>query len=283
MTLAVWNAPVADAAVSGLASAADRDRWALRHLRPEACAAALLKEEVDGALVPTTMALQGAEGFDVIPGVAVSSWKYPFARILLREGLRGSEVPTLACDQRAVLEQFAARVVLREHYSIDPELASYDAPTPGELLDGNESAVLLTSTDLSELPDPGRREDGGLVMDLGQEWFELAGYPMVWGLFVAREGGLSPEQTLALRDRLQASVEHRPAWAEQAQHPALAEFFREDLRLRYDDLAVASLTELKHYLFYESVLDDVPEFTFAPLPEEEEGRKERREEGAWGA
>ncbi|PSQ83578.1 MAG: hypothetical protein BRD44_03990 [Bacteroidetes bacterium QS_7_67_15] len=280
MTLAVWNAPVADAAVSGLASAADRDRWDLRHLRPEACAAAVLKEQVDVALVPTTMALQGAEGFDVIPGVAVSSWKYPFARILLREGLRGPGAPTLACDRRAVLEQFAARVALREHYSIDPELAPYDAPTPGQLLDGDESAALLTSTDLNALPDTGRREDGGLVMDLGQEWFELTGYPMVWGLFVACEDTLDPERTAALRDRLQASVEHRPAWVEQAQHPALEAFFREDLRLRYDDLVVASLTELKHYLFYESVLDDVPAFTFAPLPEEE-GKKEGRREKAW--
>jgi predicted solute-binding protein len=280
MTLAVWNAAVADAAVSGLASAADRDRWDLRHLRPEACAAAVLKEQVDVALVPTTMALQGAEGFDVIPGVAVSSWKYPFARILLREGLRGPGAPTLACDRRAVLEQFAARVALREHYSIDPELAPYDAPTPGQLLDGDESAALLTSTDLHALPDTGRREDGGLVMDLGQEWFELTGYPMVWGLFVAREDTLDPERTAALRDRLQASVEHRPAWVEQAQHPALEAFFREDLRLRYDDLVVASLTELKHYLFYESVLDDVPAFTFAPLPEEE--GKEGRREKAWG-
>jgi predicted solute-binding protein len=276
MTLAVWNAPVADAAVSGLASAADRDRWDLRHLRPEACAAAVLKEQVDVALVPTTMALQGAEGFDVIPGVAVSSWKYPFARVLLREGLRGPEAPGLACDRRAVLEQFAARVALREHYSIDPEPAPYDAPTPQQLLDGDEPAALLTSTDLNELPDPGRHGGGGLVMDLGQEWFELTGYPMVWGLFVTREDTLAPEQTVALRDRLQSSVEHRPAWVEQAQHPALEEFFREDLRLRYDDLAVAGLTELKHYLFYESVLDDVPDFTFAPLPEEEqEGEKER--------
>lgn len=266
MKLAIWNAPIAEAAVSGMA--AFDDAPALRRLRPEACAAALLKKQVDVALVPTTMALQGADGFDVVPGVALSSWKYPFARLVLKEGLGGSDLE-MACDRRAVQEQFVARTVLREHYQLAPEQVLYDAPTPKELLQGEENAALVTSTDLSALPDPGRLGGGGLVMDLGQEWFELAKYPMVWGLFVAREGTLDAEGTVALRDRLHAAEENRARWVEQAEHPALKEFFQEDLRLRYDDLVVASLTELKHYLFYSDVLGDIPDFSFAPLPEEE--------------
>lgn len=272
MTLAIWNAPMADAAVSRLA--ASEDAPMMRRLRPEACTAALLKEQVDVALVPTTMALQGADGFDVVPGVALSSWKYPFARLVLKEGL-GGEALQLACDRRAVQEKFMARVVLREHYQLETEEVLYDAPAPQELLRGEENAALLTSTDLEALPARGRLGGGGLVMDLGQEWFELAKYPMVWGLFVTREDTLDAETTVALRDRLHAAEEYRSRWAEQAEHPALKEFFQEDLRLRYDDLVVASLTELKHYLFYDDVLGDIPDLSFAPLPEEEE------EEGKW--
>lgn len=268
MKLATWDAPMAEAAVSTLAASGN----SLYRLRPEACAAALLEKQVDVALLPTTMALQGAEGFEVVPGVALSSWKYPFARIVLKEGLQGRTL-RLACDRRAVQEQFIARVILREHYQLEPEVVSYDAPAPQELLRGEEEAVLVTSTDLDALPGLGRLGGGGLVMDLGQEWFELAKYPMVWGLFVAREGTLEGEATAALRDRLQGAEEERARWVEGAEHAALKEFFREDLRLRFDDLVVASLTELKHYLFYDNVLSDIPDLSFASLPEEE-GAKE---------
>ena len=258
---------MAEAAVSGLTPAGSD--LEVHRLRPEACAAALLKQKVDVALVPTTMVLQGAEGFDVIPEVAVSSWKYPFARIVLKEGLESLDLQ-LACDRRAVQEQFVAKVVLREHYQLGAEQVLYDAPSPRELLRGEENAALVTATDLEALPDSGRLGGGGLVMDLGQEWFELAKYPMVWGLFVTREDALDAETTAALRDRLHAAEGNRSTWVEQAQHPVLKEFFQEDLRLRYDDLVVASLTELKHFLYYDSVLGDVPDLSFAPLPEEEE-------------
>jgi predicted solute-binding protein len=287
MKLAIWDAPMAEAAASGLTQAGDHqagDHQAgdqnaqVRRLRPEACAAALLKQQVDVALVPTTMVLQGAEGFDVIPDVAVSSWKYPFARVVLKEGLESREL-TLACDRRAVQEQFVATVALREHYQLGAEAVPYDAPDdPLDLLRGDENAALLTSTALGALPDLGRLGGGGLVMDLGQEWFELAKYPMVWGLFVTREDTLGADTTAALRDRLHAAEERRPDWVEQAEHPLLEEFFAEDLRLRFDDLAVASLTELKHYLFYDDVIGHVPDLSFAPLPEAEE---EERGEEQW--
>ena len=279
MKLAIWDAPMAEAAASGLA--APGSDIELQRRRPEECAAALLKKQADVALVPSTMVLQGAEGFDVIPEAAVSSWKYPFARVVLKEGLESLEL-TLACDRRAVQEQFVATVALREHYQLGAETVPYDAPAdPLDLLRGDENAALLTSTDLETLPDRGRLGGGGLVMDLGQEWFELAKYPMVWGLFVAREDTLGPETTAALRDQLHAAEERRADWVRQAGHPLLEEFFAEDLRLQFDDLVVASLTELKHYLFYDDVIGHVPDLSFAPLPEEEEKKKERGGESTW--
>lgn len=275
MKIAIWDTPIAEAAASGLAASAGGDTapatggLQLRRMRPEACAAALLKQQVDVALVPTTMVLQGASGFDVIPDVAVSSWKNPFARLVLKTGLK-AEDPALACDRRDVQEQFMARMILREHYQIDPDVVLYDAPSPRELLQGEEAAALLTAGDASTLPDLGRLGGGGLVMDLGQEWFELTKYPMIWGLFVVREGTLDPETTAALRDRLHAAEEHRPRWVREAQDPAVREFFAEELRLRHDDLTVAGLTELEHHLFYDGVLSDIPDLSFAELPDPEE-------------
>lgn len=81
MKLALWDTPPADFLASGLTSGAAEAPFEIRRMRPEGCTARLLEGAVDVALVPTTMALQGADGFDIVPEVALSSWKYPFARL----------------------------------------------------------------------------------------------------------------------------------------------------------------------------------------------------------
>ena len=272
MTLAIWDTSPAAFAVSGFTSGAVRspfDRIVQR--RPEVCAALLIGGEVDAALLPTVMVLQGAEGFDVVPGAALSTWKYPFARLVLKEGLRGP-IRSVACDARALQERYVTRIVLREHYGADPEMRPHPEPTSEALLAAEADAALLTGHSAPVL------HPEGLALDLGQEWFEMANYPMVWGLFATRRGTAGPALVQAMLDNVEAAEAHRPTWIQaQEPPPALHEFYREDLRLRYDDLVTASLTEFRRYLFYYDILDEVPNLHFVEAPEEED-----EEEGEWG-
>ena len=279
MTLAIWNTSPAAFAVSGFTSGAVRspfDRIVQR--RPEVCAALLVSGEVDAALLPTVMVLQGAEGFDVVPGAALSTWKYPFARLVLKEGLRGP-IRSVACDARALQERYVTRLVLREHYGADPEMRPQpEEPTTEALLAAEADAALLTGPSVPMLPAE-RLPSNGLALDLGQEWFEMANYPMAWGLFATRRGTAGPALVQALLDNVEAAEAHRATWIQaQEPPPALHAFYRKDLRLRYDDLVTASLTEFRRYLFYYDILDEVPNLHFVEAPEEEEDE----EEGAWG-
>ncbi len=261
--LALWNTPPADLLAAVLESEHVPAPFEVVRARPEACAALLLRGAVDVALVPTTMALQGADGFVFMPGVALSSWRYPYARLVLKRGL-GGEAVHVAYDRRAIQERHVARIVLREHYQTEATFVPREAEAPAALLEGEEEAALLAGPHV-----PALDLESGTALDLGQEWYELANYPMVWGLLAARKDREErPEAVQALVQVAEAAEQHRRTWlAQQQLAPPQRAFFADELRLRFDDLAIASLTELKQYLFYYDVLGEIPSLTLAEIPE----------------
>ena len=124
---------------------------------------------------------------------------------------------------------------------------------------------------------PRRAQPGGdqLALDLGQEWYELSNYPMVWGLFVARREAGRPEHVHLLRRAARQAEQQRGVWVRaQETTPALHEFFLDDLRVRFDDLVTASLTAFKDYLFFYDVLDEVPDLAFIEVPEDDASEEE---------
>lgn len=221
----------------------------------------LLQGGADVAYVPTLEVLKHVEDVDVMPGVALSAWNYPFARLVLRETL-GTPVRTLAVDPSALQEAFLAHLLLSEHYSSTPEIVPMTHPRV-DALDAYD-AVLLTGNDvpLVSTDHPS--------LDLGQEWYELVNYPMVWGLFVTRRGEAQPSWRRTLLDAVQTWEEQQALWLRAREMPeVLYDFFAEHVRFRFDDLAVASLTELRDYMFERRALDEVADLPIADLPDEE--------------
>lgn len=148
-----------------------------------------------------------------------------------------------------------------------PQFLPVDAEEPSWVLDIDADAALIVGDEV-----PYMRPES-YAMDLGQEWYELANYPMVWGFFAARKGEATPEMMLALRDAAAVAEQTRESAATDVS-PELHHFISDDLRTRFDDLAVASLTEYRQYLFYENVLTDVPDLDPVSFPELDEAEAE---------
>lgn len=267
MDLAIWNTPPAEFLVSGLTSGAVEHDLSIRQYRPEVCAARLVEGDVDVALLPTMLALQARDAVDVVPSVGLVSWGYPFARLAWTGGLHAFP-ETVAYDRRVAQERLVARVVLNEHYDIDPVFVPYEDATPQRLLAAKEDAALLTGPDVPTL------QVDTYTMDLGQQWYELTNYPMVWGLFVTRRGTLTEDIIETLIDGAMASDEHRDVWAKaQETSPSLHPFYRDSVRTGLDKLAIASLTAFRKYLFFYDATDDIPDVPFVfldDLSEEED-------------
>lgn len=264
MRLAIWHYPAAEFLVSGFTSGAVDSPFTVERHAPEECAARFVQGDVDVALLPTTMALQAYDDIDAIPTVGLVAWKYPYARLVWKGGLH--DFPkTIAYNRRHAQEHFVARVVLHEHYQQDPTFVAHDDMAPRDLLDAPEDAALLVGPDVPTL------QTDGFSMDLGREWYELTNYPMVWGLLVTRRGAADNAMIEAFVENAKAAEAHRDVWLQAQEMPAeFSTFYREDLRIRIDRLGIASLTELRSYLFYYDVMDEIPDVPFASIDEDEE-------------
>lgn len=268
MNLAIWDYPPAEFLASGFTSGAVQNPFQIKRYRPEECAALLIEDEVDVALLPTGLALQASNAIDVVPSVGLVSWAYPYARLVWSGGLH--DFPnTVAYDRRVAQERIVSRIILHEHYQIDPTFVPYEDHSPRELLETDEDASLLVGPRVPSF------QTEGFMMDVGREWYELTNYPMVWGLYVTKRDRATDEVIEALIASAEAAEENRDVWIQaQETTAALNEFYREDLRTALDKLAIASLTEFRKYLFYYDVTDDIPDLPLVHLEEDEEEEEE---------
>lgn len=264
MRLCIWDYPFTDFLVSGFTSGAVPSPFDIERCAPEECAARFVEGEADVALLPTMMALRAASDVDVIPSVGIVSWKYPFAKLVWKEGLQ--DLPeTIAVNRRNVQEKFLAQVIMHEHYGVDPEFVEYSEASHEMLRSANQDAALLVGTDVPTLPVE------SFSMDIGREWYELVNYPMVWGLLVTRRGEADPEVIKPFIAAAEAAEEKREDWIQAHDPPSeLTTFYEEELRIRIDKLAIASLTEFRTYLFYYNEFDEIPDVPFAYVDEDDE-------------
>lgn len=230
------------------------DRWE--------CQRRLSSGLADVALVATVGVLSEADDFDVYPDLAISSWCSDTARILLRNGL-GGKADTVACDVRYGQEAFLARIVLREHYGLTPAFLPVEDASAQRLLESQADAVLFAGEDIPREVSAGPL---AVELDLGQEWFEYTGYPMVWGLFVARRGE-SELRVLHLLRSVASDLAARLHDIEDLVNDA-------SVRYELDDLAIAGLTEMSDIVYYYQVTEEVPILQFATDPDDEPDPRE---------
>ncbi len=209
--------------------------------------------DLEIALVPALSVMADTSEVEVVPAVAMSSWRYPFAQLYLPDGLDSSPDQVLY-NRRYKEEADLTRIILKEHYGLTPSFESvdsFDDPGVPRICVGNEVSTARSR---------------GLYLDIGQEWYELANYPMVWGLYVMTKGSVTAEVVQRLREVAARTEKLRTRWADAADRGgAIRRFFLEDIRVRFDDLVTASLTQLLDYAFYYDLTDEIRAFPVASV------------------
>ena len=261
MHIALWDIPPTDFVLSGQQSRAGTVPLEIERHDARTCTTLLLQEQVDIALLPSLIVLSNTDLFDVLPGAALSTWTYPYARLVLQGGME--RIDSVAYATPDTQEALMARIILREHYGKDPAFIPLNGATTQTLLDAEQDASLIVG------PDAPLLQTEHLALNLGQEWYELANYPMVWGLFVTLKEAAAPVMVEIIMEIIRAAEQQRPMWVQAREMPpALHTFYAEGLRLRLDDLATASLTEFRQYLYYYNITDDLPELPLYELPDD---------------
>lgn len=139
--------------------------------------------EIDIGLIPTFEYLRGS-GEKVIPKVSISS-RGEVASIKLLSKVPLGHIRTLALDSGSRTSAALAQILLAEQYGARPKTIRAE-PVLDRMLSEADAALLIGDAALT-CSHPGVYR----VVDLGAQWWQWQGLPMVFALWVTR-GQVAP-------------------------------------------------------------------------------------------
>jgi chorismate dehydratase len=164
--------------VWGLLHGPQQGAFDLRFELPAICAESLEHGTADLGLVPVIEVER--QGLASVPGLGIAS-DGAVRSILLISKVPAENIHSVAMDDSSRTSVALTRVVLAERYGVRPVTATH-RPSVDAMLAGADAALIIG--------DPALRYDPGAspyrVYDLGHEWKELTGLPMVYAVWAGR-------------------------------------------------------------------------------------------------
>jgi chorismate dehydratase len=157
-----------------------RDCFELDFQVPSACADQVASGAADIGIVPAIELL--SQDLDIIPGTGIAC-RGPVRSILLVSKCPPSEIRTLAADTSSRTSVQLARVVLARRFGARPAMLPRP-PALEPMLAVADACVIIGDPALHIDPAPLPYH----VYDLGAEWFDMTGLPMVFAVWAARKG-----------------------------------------------------------------------------------------------
>jgi chorismate dehydratase len=166
---------------------------------PAECADRLEDGRADIGIVPAVEL--NRQKLDIIRGAGVACHG-PVRSILLISKVPFLEIRTLATDSTSRTSVALSRIILARKYGVEPQHWSR-APHIGKMLENADAALIIGDTAL--LLDPATLPFH--VLDLGKEWTEMTGLPMVFAVWAAR-AGVARQDPKPFADSLRFGLEH---------------------------------------------------------------------------
>ena len=143
------------------------------------------------------------QNLEVIPGAGIAC-RGDVRSILLISACPASQIRTLAADSSSRTSVELARVILDRRYGARPQSIPHPPDLPTMLRAADAALVIgdpALHIDPASLPNH-------YVYDLGAEWLDLTGLPMVFAVWAARRGIVNPEVAAAFRDSSRWGRDH---------------------------------------------------------------------------
>jgi len=159
---------------------------------PSGCAEQLASGAADIGIVPSFELTR--QDLEVIPGVGIACHG-AVRSILLVSARAAGEIRTLAVDSSSRTSVQLARIILKQRYGAEPVMTAH-APDLEAMLRAADAALIIG--------DPALRIEAKClpyrVYDLGAEWVEMTGLPMVFAVWAGRRGSVTPPVAEAFRE-----------------------------------------------------------------------------------
>jgi predicted solute-binding protein len=152
---------------------------------PAGCADRLASGAADIGIVPSFELTK--QDLEIIPGIGIACHG-PVRSILLISSRPAGEIRSLAADASSRTSVELARIVLARKFGVRPRFFAHE-PDLEAMLRQADAALIIG--------DPALRIDPAHlpyhVYDLGAEWYEMTGLPMVFAVWAGRRGIVTPQ------------------------------------------------------------------------------------------
>lgn len=186
--------------VWGMLHGPARGRLDLEFLTPAGCADQLASGAADIGIVPSFELTR--QDLEIIPGTGIACHG-PVRSILLVSTRPAAQIRTLALDSSSRTSVELVRVILEHRYGVAPKTVSHP-PDLDAMLRIADAALLIG--------DPALHIDPAAlpwhVYDLGAEWVEMTGLPMVFAVWAARKGVVTAELVATFQESCRYGLAH---------------------------------------------------------------------------
>lgn len=186
--------------VWGMLHGAQRGSFDLTFRVPSACADMVAAGDADLGIIPVFELLRRPAG--VVPGLGIAC-RGEVRSILLLAKCPLEEVRVLAADSGSRTSVALARVILARRYGAHATVVTH-APDPEAMLQAADAALIIG--------DPALRIDAARApwrtWDLGVEWWEMTGLPMVFAVWAGNQACITDEVTRGFHASYTYGCEH---------------------------------------------------------------------------
>ncbi len=186
--------------VWGLLHGPQQNQFDLTFRVPSQCAELVASGAVEIGNIPAIELFR--QDLEMVPGVGVAS-RGPVRSILLISKRPLAEIRTLAADTSSRTSVALTRIILARRYGVEPKFEPC-APDLATMLSRADAALIIG--------DPALHIDPASlpyhVADLGQEWTEMTGLPMVFAVWAGRKQHITAAVSEALNASCRYGREH---------------------------------------------------------------------------
>jgi len=177
-----------------------RDVFDLRFALPSLCAQQMASGEADIGILPVIETAR--QKLDYFPGTGIACHG-PVRTILLVSKVPYAQIKTLAVDSGSRTSVMLSRVILAERYGATPRVFAHVADMEAMLAQADAALII---------GDPALHIDPATIpyacLDLGAEWVNMTGLPMVFAVWSARKELIREPYLQAFQASCRYGLEH---------------------------------------------------------------------------
>jgi len=220
----------------------------------------LLDGEIDMGVIPVTTFAKTKETWKIIPHISISCINTSKSvKLFFKTGLQ--DLNKIAVDERADSELALLKILMQEKYNITPEYIAMK-PNLEHMLKWSDAALLIGDEALNE------QEINKSSFDLGEEWFDLTGLPMVFSFWVGRQIAVQTEDVKNIINSTNLGLKNLENIAKDFAKKSkfswalYHDYLTQNVDYKFTDEEHAGLTEFYNYAFYYGLIEYIPDILF---------------------